>query len=84
MGLPQLLARLPDVLSATGYSKTNLHYQIAGGTFPRPVKLSTHGRAIAFPVREVRAVIEARVAGQDDDQVRVLVKRLHAARTQEL
>lgn len=78
----QPLARLPAVLTATADSRTGLHYKMAEGIFPKPVKLSTAGRAVAWPVREVNAVLEARVAGQRDDQVRALVARLHAARSE--
>jgi prophage regulatory protein len=75
-----LLARLPEVLRATGYSRTALFNRIADGTFPRPVKLSGCGRAVAFPISEVRSVVQARIAGQSDAQIQRLVEHLHSAR----
>ncbi len=74
-----VLARLPHVLHATGYSRSSLFSRVSDGTFPRPVKLGP-GRAVAFPVAEVHAVIRARIAGMRDSDIRALVKDLHAAR----
>lgn len=74
------LIRQPATLKATGLSRTALYNRIADGTFPRPVKLSERGRAVAFPVAEVQAVIQARIAGQSDAQIKRLVEHLHAAR----
>jgi prophage regulatory protein len=74
------LSRLPHVLKAVADSRTGLHSKISKGIFPSPVKLSSSGRAVAWPTDEVNAVIEARIAGQSDEQVLKLVAMLYAAR----
>ena len=55
---------------------------IRAGPFPRPV---AHGqRAKAWPDYEVKAITRALIAGQSDDEIRELVKRLHAKRVDQL
>jgi hypothetical protein len=48
------------------------------GIFPPPVRLSR--RFVVFPSDEVRRIINARVAGHDDDAIRALVLELIEAR----
>jgi prophage regulatory protein len=45
----------------------------------RPVKISG-ARAAGWPQHEISAVIDARIAGASDDEIRALVERLHEAR----
>jgi prophage regulatory protein len=37
-------------------------------------------RAVGWPAREVAAINAARIAGRSDDEIRVLVTKLEAAR----
>lgn len=70
MGAP-LAARYGKLRSAQ-------YADVAAGLLPKPVKLGL--RAAAIPSYEVEAVLGARIAGQSDDQIRKLVKKLVAAR----
>ena len=57
------LLRLPDVLAVTTLSRSELFRQVASGAFPRPVAVSPRKRA--WPVEEIDAWIQARVAERD-------------------
>lgn len=72
------LLRLPAVLSETGYSRSMIYSMISLGLWPRQVKLG--GRVVAWPEREVNALINARIAGQTEDEIRSLVTQLEAQR----
>jgi prophage regulatory protein len=72
------LARLPDVLSAYGAKRPTLYAHMADGLFPRPVKLGA--KFAAWPMDEVAAVINARIAGKTPDEIKALVVELMSAR----
>ena len=72
------ISRLPDVRSRYPKSRAALYDDIARGLFPRPIKFGA--RCAGWPDDEIDAVISARIAGEDDDAIRWLVKRLHEAR----
>lgn len=77
--LRRTLLPLQPAFTAVGDSKSQGYANIKGGLFPKPVK---RGRTSLIPSDELQAVIDARVAGLGDDQIRALVTRLHAARQQ--
>lgn len=68
------ILRKPEVIKATGLSNTSLFERTKDGLFPTSISLG--GRAVGFLENEVTAVVTARAAGQDDDQIRHLVKLL--------
>ncbi len=70
--------KIPHVLEYRGGSRSQLYADMAKGLWTRPVKIS--GRAVGIPSEEVVALVKARVAGHSDEQVRVLVEKLHEAR----
>ncbi len=72
------LLRLPAVMSETGYSRSTVYLMIQNGLWPRQVSLGA--RAVAWPEREVRALIDARIAGRSEDEIRALVAALEASR----
>jgi prophage regulatory protein len=72
------LLRKQSVLAACGTSNSGLYADIAKELFVAPVKIGP--RAAAWPSNEVEALVSARVAGATDDQLRTLVRRLHAER----
>ena len=76
----QLWPLKPNVLSAIGFKASAAYEQINAGTLPPPVACGP--RAKRFISDEIEAVVEARVTGATDEEVRALVKRLVAARTQ--
>ncbi len=73
------ILRLPEVKSLTGLSTSSLYKQMDSGTFVRPVPLG--GRAVGWPQRDVEAILEARIAGKGDSDVRELVAQLVARRS---
>jgi len=72
------ILRLPIVLSQNGYSRSTHYAYIQQGLFTKPVKLGV--RAVGWPESEVIAIIEARIAGKSDQEIRQLVVKLGAAR----
>lgn len=71
--------RLPIVLHERGDRSRSAHYQdIKDGLFTRPVSIGA--RAVGWPASEVTALNTARIAGKTDDEIRALVRKLHAAR----
>ena len=61
--MPNKLLRLPDVIAATGLSRSSLYSRIQTGSFPAPVKIGL--RASAWPANEVASWIEARIRARD-------------------
>ncbi|MBP8813533.1 MAG: AlpA family phage regulatory protein [Laribacter sp.] len=53
--LPVWMMRLPDVVRATGLSKTTLYARIKEGSFPASVPLG--GKAVGWPSDQVEAWI---------------------------
>ena len=52
------LMRLREVLAITGLSKSTIYALIAGGQFPRPVRIGR--RAVGWRASEVQAWVTAR------------------------
>lgn len=77
--MPNTLLRLPAVKARSGLSRSTVYLRISQGLWTHPVNLG--GRAVAWPASDVEALNAARIAGQTDEQVRGLVRRLEAART---
>jgi len=75
---PRSILRLPSVRGRYQKSRASLYDDIARGVFTKPVKFG--GRCAGWPDDEVDAIINARIAGADDDAIRILVERLHEAR----
>lgn len=70
--------RLPAVMAAFGYGSEGAVYNLINeGCLPAPVKI---GKASAWPVEEVRAVVTAYAGGATNEQLRALVRRLTAKR----
>jgi prophage regulatory protein len=72
------LIRKPAVLAATGYSSTTLYRQIKKGLFTKSVEIG--GERVAWPLSEVAAINQARIAGKSDDEIKQLVIDLEAER----
>ena len=79
--LPTLnpMLRRPVVEQAIGEKRSTIYRKIKLGLFPKPVQIG--GERVAWPANEVQAVIDARIAGKSDDDVKALVAKLEAART---
>lgn len=72
------LLRLPAVKAQSGYSRSTIYLCMSQRLWTRPVSLGA--RAVAWPAGDVVALNAARISGKSDDQIRVLVQKLEAAR----
>ena len=72
------LKRLNGALSATGQTRSPFYADIQKGTMVRPVKIGQ--RAAAWPAHEIEAIVQARIAGASETELRKLVDKLHAQR----
>ncbi len=70
---------LNDICRSTHLTRSAMYLQIKRGIFPRQIKWGRMSRWIAH---EVQQVFNARAAGKSDNEVRELVKQLHAARAE--
>ena len=74
-----LILRLPEVKRVLGHrADASVYNAIRDGLFTTGVAIGQ--RARGWPDYEVQAIAAARVAGQSDDQIRDLVKTMHARR----
>lgn len=76
--MAQAILRLPAVKAESGASRSTIYLRIQQGLWPKPVKLGP--RSVGWPASEVAAINTARIAGKTDDEIRVLVVKLEAAR----
>ncbi|RJG05845.1 AlpA family phage regulatory protein [Noviherbaspirillum cavernae] len=76
--MPKTILRFPGVKAKSGVSRSTHYNQIKDGLMTRPVALGP--RARGWPENEIDALNAARIAAKSDDEIRVLVKQLEAAR----
>jgi prophage regulatory protein len=76
--MPTIIYRLPTVKLESGLSRSTLYLRISQGLWIRPVSLG--GRSVGWPAHEIAALNAARIAGQSDEEVRELVRKLAAGR----
>lgn len=74
------ILRRKQVEAAIGGSRSLIYLRISQGLFTKPVSLGA--RAVGWPAREVAAINSARIAGKSEDEIRKLVQRLQAARSE--
>jgi len=73
------ILRMQSVKAETGHaSHASVYGAIHDGTFTVPVPIGQ--RAVGWPDHEVKAINQARIRGDSDDQIRALVTKLHNAR----
>jgi prophage regulatory protein len=72
------LLRLPNVMGATGLSRTGVYSYVGKGLLPKAVKIGE--RASAWPEDEIAAVNAARIAGKSEAEIRELVATLERER----
>ena len=72
------ILRLPAVLRKRGRSRSAHYLDIQQGLFTRPVSIGA--RAVGWPELEVAALNAARIASKSEDEIRMLVAELEAAR----
>ena len=74
------ILRLPAAKSESGYSRSTIYLRISQGLWTKQVSLGP--RCVGWPRHEVAALNAARIAGKSDEEIRVLVRKLEAARVQ--
>jgi len=72
------LFRRQVVEQATGESRSTIYRKIKSGLFTKPVQIG--GERVAWPANEVQALINARIAGKSDNEIKLLVIELEEAR----
>jgi prophage regulatory protein len=70
--------RLPAVLIAKGTGRSSHYEEVKAGLWTEGVSLGA--RAKGWPRRETELLLAARIAGQTPEEIRQLVRALHAAR----
>ena len=75
------ILRMPAVKAETGHrSHASIYNAIRAGLFTTGVAIGQ--RSKGWPSHEIQAINAARIAGKSDDEIRELVKVLHAKRTE--
>ena len=75
--------RIETCKAATGYRSTaSIYNNIKDGLWPKAINIGR--RSVGWPSDEIIAINAARIAGQTDEQIRELVKRLHAKRNEQI
>ena len=75
------ILRMPAVKAETGHrSHASIYNAIKAGQFTKPVPIGQ--RSVGWPDYEVKAINAARIAGKSEAEIRELVNRLHAKRTE--
>lgn len=72
------LMRLPAVMAERGRGRASTYADIKAGLLTEPVKCGPG--AVAWPAGEIRRLNQARIAGKTEDEIRELVRQLHAER----
>jgi prophage regulatory protein len=73
------IIRLDRMLEQSGHrGNSSVNDQIHAGLWPPPVKIGA--RTVGWVQSEVTAVLAARIAGADDDEIRALITTLVAQR----
>jgi prophage regulatory protein len=79
MSHPKIIRR-PEVLELLRISRSNLYQKIDQGLWPAPIQLGA--RAVAWLSSENEQVLAAMIAGQNQYEIRELVKTLVEKRKQ--
>ena len=77
---PNVLLRMPQLVELLGICRSSIYTQIEQGLLTK--QISVGARAIALPRFEVLKIIEARMRGDSEAEIRELVNQLHKNRLQ--
>ena len=75
-----IMLRMPQLVQLLGICRSSIYTQIEQGLLTK--QISVGARAIALPRFEVLKIIEARMRGDSEAEIRELVKQLHRNRSQ--
>ena len=73
-----MIQHKPEVLAKTGLPRSTFHSRIKAGLMPPPIPLGA--RAVGWLSCEIDQVLAAMIAGQEAEQIKLLVKELVAQR----
>jgi prophage regulatory protein len=68
------LIKTPEARGIFNHSKTTFYQKVKEGLLPSPVKLGS--RSVVWLEQEIQQVAAARVAGFDDEKIKLVVKTL--------
>lgn len=74
------MRRLPEACDITGRKPGSHYLDIKNGLMVPGVRIGPN--AVAWPDDELAAINQAKISGASEDEIRALVRRLVAARTQ--
>ena len=72
------MIRMAGIIKATGYPRGSIYEHIKKGTFPKPVSMGM--RTAAWPRHEVEKILQARISGKNENEIRLLVDQILADR----
>ena len=72
------IERITEARSHFGVGRSTFYNLCKQGMITRAVRISP--RSVGWPSDELGAIVSARIAGRSDDEIRDLVKSLHALR----
>lgn len=75
-----IMLRMPQLVELLGISRSSVYNQIEQGLLTKQISIGA--RAVALPRFEVLKIVEARMQGSTDDEIREVVKQLHRNRLQ--
>lgn len=76
--IPTYMVRRPECCKTLGKGRTAFYNDINNGLFPPPVYVTS--RTVAWPSYELNAVMNARIAGKPEEEIKELVTELIALR----
>lgn len=68
------IIRKPEALKYMGLSSSTFHNYINQGLIVAPVSLGA--RSSGYPLYEIKIINAARIAGKNDDEIRLIVQQL--------
>jgi len=76
------IIKLSEILKIYPKSKSSIYLDIQNKTFPPPISLGQ--RSVGYILNEVEAIINARITGKSQNEIKNLVTNLIANRKGEL
>ncbi len=78
----RIIFRLNSARLPLGVSRSTFYLQIAEGLITKPVQIGA--RAVGWPSNEIEEILNARIAGKTQHEIKALVKELESQRTQKV
>lgn len=72
------LLKLPKVLELTASARSTIYKNVHAGLITPAVRIGEN--SVAWPEHEINALVAARIAGKNDDEIKALVTKLVADR----